>query len=220
MQNFVWSSGWRRECEYRLIASAHASGIMACLSALSSKALTAEDLCVACGMCCNGVIFADVQIQSGDVPRKLKALGLRLTRAEREGKAVSEAACGSAAGPLKFCQPCLAFDGSRCRIYTDRPVYCREFECLLIGKLREGRTSGTDALREVRKAKTHVERILTLLRQLGDTDEHLPLARRFARTRERLETVGIESPLADLYGQLTVAVLDLNYLLSGVFYPG
>lgn len=171
-------------------------------------------------MCCSGVIFADVQLQAGDVPRKLETLGLRLTPTGRETNARSEAACGPNPRPLKSCQPCSAFDGSRCRIYNDRPVYCREFECLLLGKLRGGRTSGAAALREVRKAKTQVERVLALLRQLGDMDEDLPLAKRFARTRDRLEGIDLGPRLAELYGELTVAVLDLNFLLSSVFYPG
>ncbi len=158
-------------------------------------------------MCCNGVIFADVQLQAGDNAAELKALGLRF---EPDG--------GGAPG--KFCQPCAAYDGARCRFYGQRPRYCREFECLLLKKFRASRTSAAAALRQIRKAKEHSDRVKALLRQLGDNDETLPLSRRFQRTRERLESGGMEPGVAAIYGELTVAVLDLNFLLSGVFYPG
>ncbi len=165
-------------------------------------------------MCCNGVIFADVQLQPGDSPEQLQALGLPLASATAENPT------GATFKTTKFCQPCAAFDGSRCRIYHDRPVYCRKFECLVIKKLHQRRISGEAAMGKIRLAKDRSQRVMELLRALGDTEEQLPLARRFQRTRERLEAIGMERPLAELYGDLTVAVLDLNSLLSEAFYPG
>lgn len=177
------------------------------IGSLSVSRPTAEDLCIACGMCCNGVIFADVQLQAGDNAAELEALGLRF---KPDG--------GGTSG--KFCQPCAAYDGALCRIYGRRPRYCREFECLLLKKFRGGRSSAAAALRQIRKAKEHLDKVKALLGQLGDNDETLPLARRFQRTRERLESAGTDPGVAAVYAELTVAVLDLNSLLSGVFYPG
>ncbi len=165
-------------------------------------------------MCCNGVIFADVLLQRGDSPEQLQALGLPLATAGGENQA------GATSKRTKFCQPCAAFDGSRCRIYHERPVYCRKFECLLMKKFHQGRITGDAALGKIRLAKDRSHRVVELIRALGDTDEQLPLARRFQRTRERLEAIGMDRPLAELYGDLTVAVLDLNALLSEAFYPG
>ncbi len=170
-------------------------------------------------MCCNGVIFADVQLQAEDVPGDLEALGLRLATQAEEG-CEKETPSGESSGGHKFCQPCAAFQEGRCRIYDQRPGHCRQFECLLLKRFREGRTSGTAAVREIRKTQRQAEQVLLLLRELGDTDEQLPLARRFRRTAERLEAVGIDGDLAEIYGRLTVAVLDLNFRLSSFFYPG
>ncbi len=200
------------ECAPRLgifdrIAFRFGLDIIGSLSVSRSTAVTAEDLCIACGMCCNGVIFADVHLQQGDSQPELQALGLRF-----EG--------GGAGTPAKFCQPCAAYDGARCRIYGQRPRYCREFECLLLKKFQEGRTSGQAALRQIRKARGLSDRVIALLEQLGDNDQELPLARRFQRTRDRLESMGMDTRVAAIYGELTVAMLDLNFLLSGVFYPG
>ena len=173
-------------------------------------------------MCCNGVIFADVQLQAEDVPARLEALGLRLAARAGEEREKQTASAGSIAADAdqKFCQPCAAFQEGRCRIYDQRPGHCRQFECLLLRRFREGRTLGAAALREIRKTQRQAEQALLLLRELGDTDEQLPLARRFRRTAERLETVDMDADRAQIYGRLTVAVLDLNFQLSTFFYPG
>ncbi len=193
---------------------------MISLSIIRSNGMAAEDLCLACGMCCNGIIFADVQLQPGDKASELKHLGLRIISSRAKPNRETVTVGNVPAGKLKFCQPCTAFDGSKCKIYENRPAYCRGFECLLLNRFREGRTTGPAAMRQIRKAKAQAEQVWGLLRELGDTDEHLPAAARFRRTSERLEAIGMERDSARTYGELTVAVHELNVLLSTVFYPG
>jgi len=121
---------------------------------------------------------------------------------------------------MKFCQPCAAFDGCRCRIYADRPIYCREFECLLLKSVRDGTNSPAAALEIIRTAKERVDKVRELLWELGDTDKSLALALRFRRTAKRLEAIGLDKVSSELYGRLTLAMHDLNFLLSDRLYPG
>ena len=73
-----------------------------------------------CGLCCNGVIFADVQLEPEDDAQLLQSLGLKFAL-NRKSQIVKR----------KFLQPCTAFAGCQCNIYSDRPRhYCRQFECL------------------------------------------------------------------------------------------
>jgi uncharacterized protein len=175
-------------------------------------------LCLECGLCCNGVIFADVQLQPGDNTKRLELLGL--VPVGRRGKAeVPEAK--SKIQRLKFAQPCAAFGGDcRCRIYPDRPKYCREFECLLLKSVTTGKTEPSVARRIVRTARRRVEKVKRLLRSLADTDEHVALSLRFRRMQKRLEKMDPDEKTADLFGQLTLAFQDLNLLLSDAFYAG
>jgi uncharacterized protein len=169
----------------------------------------AEQLCLACGLCCNGVIFADVKLQAGDNPSALRASGLPLRPAStRHGK--------------RFCfdQPCAAFDGVYCRIYASRPSYCRAFECLELKRLKAGRSTLAAGLTLVRRARRRVEGVLRLLRELGDTDEHLPLAKRVRRTAKRLQTLGVGRADAAAFSRLTLAAHEVNVLLQDSFYPG
>ncbi len=186
----------------------------------SSSGPAAEDLCLACGLCCNGVLFADVNLQLGDNPAALRALGLPIGDPcdGVSGHAPPRRSRGTKA--LSFLQPCPALEDCRCRIYAQRPRYCRQFECLLLKSVRSGHTDRTVALEVIRTARKRAERVRGLLRDLGDTDESLPLSRRFQRTSSRIELIGAAGAAADIYADLTLAVHDLNFLLSDAFYPG
>jgi Fe-S-cluster containining protein len=162
-----------------------------------------QSLCLECGLCCNGVIFADVTLQPGDNAAALRKLGLPISTGRRLSR---------------FTQPCAALDGCRCCIYPDRPKYCREFECLVLRRVQAGRISYDEARKVIQTARARSEKVKRLLRALGDEEETLSLGARFRRTAKRLERVGLDEETADLYGQLTLAVHDLNLLISDSFY--
>jgi uncharacterized protein len=158
-------------------------------------------------LCCNGVIFADVELQPGDDVARLRELGLRL-----------QPPLGGARP--KFAQPCAAHDGCRCGIYTERPRYCREFVCLLLKAVRAGRVEMPAALRLIQATRQRVDKIKALLRRLGDTEETVALRERFRRTSDRLQASHLPQADADLYGRLTLEVHKLNRVLMEQFYSG
>lgn len=173
-----------------------------------------QDLCLACGHCCNGVIFADVKLQTGDDPARLRALGLAISA--RPGGSLNDLDHRKRK-ESRFLQPCVALAGCRCRIYPDRPRYCREFECLLLRNVKEDRIPPGAALTVIREAREKADRVLDLLRGLGDTDEALSIRTRFQSVQARLEKGG-GSP--QLYGDLTVVMHELNLVIAESFYPG
>ena len=167
----------------------------------------ANALCLECGLCCNGVIFADVQLQSGDNATRLLALGLAFAKS-RKSPIVNR----------KFSQPCTAFASCKCNIYSERPTYCRQFECLLLKSVKAGETKTSEARRVVRSALEQAEKVKDLLRRLGDTDESLALSKRFQRMRRKVEGSLCDKETAHTFGELTLAVHELNMVLSERFY--
>jgi hypothetical protein len=159
-----------------------------------------ENLCLSCGLCCNGVIFADVQLQRGDNAARLRELGVLKTNAK------------------KFPQPCVMHDGCRCGIYADRPKYCQQFECLLLKNAQEGRVTDTEALRVIKNARQQAARVQELLEQLGDKESSLALSKRFQAMRQKMERGRADSEQVENFGLLTVAVHELNVTLSEHFY--
>ena len=67
-------------------------------------------------------------------------------------------------------------------------------------------------------ARERAEKVKQLLRELGESNEHLPLAKRHRTITRRMESSDLDELTADLYGQLTLAVHDLNCLLRDAFY--
>ena len=168
----------------------------------------AQELCLDCGLCCNGALFADVVLQPGDASGPLRAL------------ANPRRAARSAPRPLRLPQPCAAWDGCRCRFYRERPQYCRDFACALFKSVQAGTTGTAAALRVIRDARRQVDRVRQLLRALGDDDLHLPLSARFRRTARRLEEREPGPDVASNFSELTLAMHNLNLLLADSFYPG
>lgn len=173
----------------------------------------AEQLCLSCGLCCNGVLFKDVELQAGDDSAHLASLGFPIRTSARgaaNGKSPKE----------KFPQPCAALCAdNRCRAYPDRPIRCREFECALFKAVQAGELELPAALRTIRSARQRAEKVRSLLREIGDTNEGLALSLRFKRTRRRMESGVASEAEVDTFAELTLAVHALNVLLSQKFYP-
>jgi len=155
------------------------------------------------------VIFADVELQPIEVNSLKSKVQIPATRVK-----------SGQPGVAKLPQPCAAFDGCRCRIYAERPGYCRQFECLLFKNVQGGRIGPVAASRIIQAAKERAEKVRTLLRDLGDTDEEIALSLRFQRAAKRYEKAPLANAKAETYADLTLAVHDLNMLIRDAFYPG
>lgn len=171
-----------------------------------------EELCLSCGLCCNGVIFADVKLSPGEQAAALLSLGMPLLRAKATKSVPS-------ARRWRFLQPCSAFDGCRCRIYAVRPNHCRHFECLLLKKYLIGSITKSSARRMIGSARRFAQKIDRLLRALADNDGEVALAQRVARTAKRLEDSQVDEKTAVIFSQLTLAFHRLCQQLEERFYP-
>jgi Fe-S-cluster containining protein len=167
----------------------------------------AEDLCRACGLCCDGTLFDLVKLERNDDGAKLKTLGLPVKTSR--GKA-----------PVtRFPQPCAALCADRsCRLYADRPWQCRVFECGIFKEAKAGRITFAHALVVVRQARRRADKVRRLLRELGDTDEHRALGERFHRTSERLEQGDADEAAKAKFADLSLAVHHLKLQAYDQFY--
>lgn len=179
-----------------------------------AKPATQTNLCLSCGLCCDGSIFADVKLLPNESADRLLSLGLPLRPQIPPARKVPV----SSVKRWRFTQPCAALEHCSCRIYASRPQYCREFECLLLKKLVSGDIDHAQAERLVRLARRRIGSIDKLLRSLGQTDDKA-LASRFRDLTKRFEAVQPDPETARLFGKLTVAFHKLNQLLQQHFYP-
>src|SRR5262245_20222594 len=97
-------------------------------------------LCLSCGLCCDGTLFRDVELQAADdLSRRAMADVLDATHLNLAQKS-------------KWPQPCAALCADlRCQIYADRPSRCRDFECELFKAVASGTFETDEALKVIRK---------------------------------------------------------------------
>lgn len=166
-----------------------------------------EQLCLACGLCCDGTLFDGVQLEAGDVVRDLRSLGLPVV-ISRARKPVA-----------RFPQPCAALCPDRtCRLYANRPRQCRTFECGVFKQAQTGRIGFAAALRLVKKTRRQADRVRRLLRLLGDDEEHRSLGERFHRLQERLEADPTDQAALAIFADLSLAVHRLKLSAQEHFY--
>lgn len=166
-----------------------------------------EQLCLACGLCCDGTLFDGVQLEPGDDPEKLKTLGLPVKTSRGQ------------APVTRFPQPCAALCGDRtCRLYVDRPKQCRTFECRVFKDARAGRIEFAAAMKLVTKTRRHADKVRRLLARLGDTDERRSLGERFHRMQETMEARPNDAAALATFADLSLAVHRLKLLSHEKFY--
>jgi len=140
-------------------------------------------LCLRCGLCCNGVLFADVRPEPGD-PSPLFA------------------------GRRRVPQPCPAFAAGdcACAIYAERPARCRKFACRQLLAAQADAATAPRALRKIGQARKLVARLEKGLAALGFNDVKLPLSRRFQKCQRAAER-------GELDGSQFARLAELQWLM-------
>jgi uncharacterized protein len=162
-----------------------------------------DRLCTNCGLCCDGSLFADVELQRGDDAQQLARLGLALAKKAR--------------GKLAFSQPCACFDGKYCKIYGDRPRQCRLFECGVLKKAAAGKTSLDAALKTISEAKSLANRVRTLLSASGQRPGAQSLTQCYSEAMTAPVDLSRDDTVGERHGQLMRAFGDLMELLQREF---
>jgi Fe-S-cluster containining protein len=135
-----------------------------------------DELCTQCGLCCDGSIFADIELESESEKVAVEALGLEI----------------DTDGPPLLLLPCTGLDGTRCSVYKNRPGRCRTFECRLLQKANAGAVSVLDAQRIIAETRAHVAALDRLCREAGEESEDLPLQERCVEVLARPGECGDE----------------------------
>ena len=171
------------------------------MSSLTPSA--ASRLCAACGICCNGVMFYKVRLQSGDVPRELKALGLKIKHKHTEQFSL---------------QPCPAYRESQCAIYAQRPERCGLFTCRQLRRVASGEISEFEAWEKIHEVVQRVAQVNQLLEASGKTDPKRPLGKRYEKiTATPVDASDLQA--VELRNRLTLAKQELEEMIDKDFRP-
>lgn len=159
---------------------------------------TEQQICVACGFCCDGTLF-----------HKATAL---------EGKSHPLIEIETAEdGNRGFILPCHLFKDGCCSIYDqERPSVCGKFRCKLLRNVAAGNVTTTEAVKRVDQAKKLKQEIFDELQALG-YDVHIGLNQAVAQFKTRqLETLS-ETEFNTRFAKLLVKYQLLNEYLKKHF---
>ncbi len=104
-----------------------------------------SDLCLACGLCCQGVLHDLVPLDEDELTSAHK---LRLPVVESPLR-------------LAFRLPCPRLDDRRCTVYPERPRTCQSYACDLLRAYGAGEVdeeTALDRIRQVREESAEVTR--------------------------------------------------------------
>lgn len=160
----------------------------------------AVNLCLGCGICCDGTLFSRVVLKEGDDAVRLRSHGFTIQQRDEESF---------------FSQACHGFSNGCCTVYDDRPRTCRRFSCDLYRRHEAGEVGEEAALRAIRTTTELRDRVRTeLLEVLDDTsitsvhELQVMLAERVADGRVSTET----------HTQLMLDLGSLDFMLRRHFW--
>ena len=168
------------------------------------KSSLTDTLCTRCGLCCDGSLFADVELANRDEASALEVMGLEIEDADEDG------------GGL-LVQPCGALHGKRCSIYPHRPDCCRTFACGLLQGVERGAVGVERANEKIAEALKRIERVKELVVQLGQDNERLPLKERCLEALERSEEVTADPEMNRKRAELQTAMTSVESLIRETF---
>ena len=103
--------------------------------------MTPSDLCVACGMCCDGTMFNNV-VCSKEEAEYMGTFGIGSKKAEKVDSYV-------------FFEPCPLHINGSCSIYTDpkKPKTCSGYKCALLKRVLRNEITPEQAMKKVERVK-------------------------------------------------------------------
>jgi len=149
-------------------------------------------------------MFYKVRLQSNDLLRELKALGLKIKRKHTEYFSL---------------QPCPAYREAQCAIYPQRPVRCQIFTCRQLKRVASGEISEAEALEKIHEVVQRVAQVNQFLDESGKTDPGRPLGKRYEKITAEPVDLSSDPKTVELRGRLTLAMQELEELIEKDFRP-
>lgn len=124
-------------------------------------------LCLACGMCCNGVLHPTARL----APQEISfADSLGMTTSYTPGNA-------------HFHLPCPCWQEERCSVYPLRPNVCHTYRCKLLRSLDRQTITLDVALEHLQQVQTLIQEIEAMIGDSRTADSIWTRLRRFAAQR-------------------------------------
>ncbi|SDE96729.1 hypothetical protein SAMN04487996_10874 [Dyadobacter soli] len=158
-----------------------------------------SDLCVSCGMCCDGTLFPYGFVRDENDRKIADELGL--TTKEIDGK-------------LFFNMPCPHFSGC-CTVYDkSRPHTCSAYFCPPLKKYRRGEQAFEDAESQIRLFREHRDKLLNAASQFPELADL-----NFRALKSLLDKSGDDAAFVSKHRQLYLLLFIFRDIYDRYFTP-
>lgn len=158
-----------------------------------------SDLCMSCGLCCDGTLFPYGFIRDEADRKVAEDLGLPVTEIREK---------------LLFKLPCTCFSGSCTAYDKPRPYTCSAFFCPPIKKYRSGEQAFEDAEQQVRLFREHRDKLVKVASQFPELADLS-----FTALRDLLEESAEDETYVSKYRQLYLMLFIFRDIYSRYFKP-
>ncbi|MCE7992562.1 MAG: YkgJ family cysteine cluster protein [Roseivirga sp.] len=161
---------------------------------------SSSDLCLKCGICCDGTAFGQAVLENKDLNTATQQISLL----DKEGKRI-----------LKL--PCQALSDCSCTIYANRPKVCATYECILLKQYINGKVTESIAHQTIHRVKSIREEIETQLKETGNENQKEDIHARMRDFERDLLTRMPPVEYRQLHGPLLLKYKVLQKLLIDRF---
>jgi Fe-S-cluster containining protein len=158
------------------------------------------NICLSCGLCCDGTLIGFVQLESEELSPVSKLMEIEQTGENG-----------------MFFLPCNELGCNGCNIYSQRPKACRNFECGVLKSVEKNELTfdkATEVIDVVKKKKIAIEKqVATLQIELQSKSFHfkmLELKKLFRKDKSELF-------LSESHQELKLKLSELEKFLSKSF---
>lgn len=157
------------------------------------------NICLACGLCCDGTLIGFVQLNREETPALKKIMDIE----EADGNGF-------------FLHPCKKYcDG--CTIYNDRPKQCGIFKCGLLNSVEKEELAFDLAVESVNSVKQKKAAIEKLLEALNIELRSQSFYFKMVELKKLLKKIESNSALGEKHLELTAELISLDQLLLKEF---
>ena len=110
---------------------------------MTDEAPAPENLCIECGLCCNGALF-DYGPLADDEVEEMREAGLTILEDNKK---------------FGFGLPCPQIDGAVCQVYDKRPQTCRAFRCEVLKSVEAGDLAYEEGLQHVEQGRAALAQV-------------------------------------------------------------
>jgi Fe-S-cluster containining protein len=162
------------------------------------------NICIGCGLCCDGTMFSCVDLYPQDDQKSLSTLALSRKSTD---------------GTIQFLQPCAASTEGCCAIYESRPTACRNYRCELRIKYDAGAVSLSNAQAAISDAISLRDKVRghrDMLEKTAQAEQPYSLDRLYQLVGPKLHA---DVELRRAHAELLLDMIALNRTLAKHFRP-